>query len=193
MTTRRVSRVLLPGALYLLALVVGWALRPSAPTVSEAPPPPSPTAEAAYHAPGGTPAPDFALRTLSGDTFRLSDQRGRVVVLNFWATWCPPCRVEIPDFIALQDAFGTDDVVFVGVSLDEGGRERVARFADQMGINYPIAIDDGSADAAYGPISSLPATFLIDRAGEVRSYVPGMATREMLEPVLAALVAEPAE
>ena len=137
-----------------------------------------------------TPAPDFALETIGGETFRLSEQRGRVVVLNFWATWCPPCRYEIPDFIAMQSAFGADDVVFVGVSLDEGGPAVVRSFADRMEINYPLVLDDGSVSAAYGPLTGLPMTFLIDRAGEVRSYAPGMVTRDMIEPEIAALVAE---
>ncbi len=137
-----------------------------------------------------TPAPDFVLDTIGGETFRLSDQRGKVVVLNFWATWCPPCRYEIPDFIGMQDDFGRDDVVFVGVSLDEGGPAVVRSFAEQMGINYPLVLDDGSVSAAYGPLTGLPMTFLIDRAGEVRSYAPGMVTRDVIEPEIAALVAE---
>ena len=136
------------------------------------------------------PAPDFALETIGGETFRLSEQEGRVVVLNFWATWCVPCRYEIPDFIALQEKFGTDDVVFVGVSPEQGNRQGVAYFAEEMGITYPIIVDDGSAERAYGPILSLPTTFLIDRAGRVRAHVPGMVAREMLEPALRALARE---
>lgn len=146
--------------------------------------PPKPTAP-----PAPTPAPDFALETLGGETFRLSEQKGRVVVVNFWATWCPPCREEIPDFIELQEKFGTEDVVFVGVSLDDAGPNRVRAFAEDFGVNYPIVIDDGSASAAYGPIASLPTTFLIGRDGTVQGYAPGMVTREMIEPPIANLVA----
>lgn len=134
-------------------------------------------------------APDFTLRTLDGDVFRLSDQLGRVVVLNFWATWCPPCREEIPEFIELQDEFGKDRVLFVGVSLDHVGPGPVRDFTRQMEITYPIMIDDGPASEAYGPIASLPTTFLIGRDGQLEGYAYGMVTREMLEPLLEKLVA----
>lgn len=134
------------------------------------------------------PAPDFALPTLDGEVFRLSDHRGRVVVLNFWATWCPPCRQEIPDFIALQEHYGDDEVVFVGISLDDASRDRVEDFVEEMGVIYPIAIDDGTASSAYGPIASLPTTFLLGRDGTVQGYAPGMVTREMIEPAIETLI-----
>lgn len=133
-------------------------------------------------------APDFALRTLDGVEIRLSELRGRVVVLNFWATWCSPCRREIPEFVALQNHFGTEDVLFLGISLDDEGPEVVRAFAEEMGVNYPILIDDGSANAAYGPIAALPVTFFVGRDGTVHGYAPGMVTRTSLQPILEALV-----
>ncbi len=136
-----------------------------------------------------TPAPDFELITLEGDPFRLSEQQGRVIVLNFWATWCPPCREEIPEFVEMQDDFGRDDVLFVGVSLDNMDANYVRAFADEFNVNYPMMIDDGTADQAYGPVRSLPSTFLIDRDGNVQGYAPGLVTREMLEPLIMNLVA----
>lgn len=136
------------------------------------------------------PAPDFALETLDGKTFRLSEQVGNVVVLNFWATWCPPCRAEIPDFIKLQKELGDRGLVIAGVSLDDEGWDVVRPYAKDMGINYPIMVDDGVADDAYGPIAALPTTFLIDREGMVRHYAPGMLTEEMLRPVLMDLLEE---
>ncbi len=136
------------------------------------------------------PAPDFALPTSDGKTFRLSDQVGKVVVLNFWATWCPPCRAEIPDFIKLQNELGERGLVIAGVSLDEEGWEVVRPFAEEFQFNYPVMVDDGAADDAYGPIAALPTTFLIDREGMVRHYAPGMLTEEMLRPVLMDLLEE---
>src|SRR5690554_3519895 len=82
-------------------------------------------------------APDFTLQTMDGEALTLSDLRGKVVVLNFWATWCPPCRYKIPYFIKFQEEFA-DDVVFVGVSLDQNGWDAVRPFAEELGINYPL-------------------------------------------------------
>lgn len=190
MSSRRFPRLLRVGAIVTGVLLLGWAGLEAVLSYQSTPSFLAPPAHAASEP--GSPAPDFALTTLSGEPFRLSEQRGRVVVLNFWATWCPPCRYEIPDFVALQEAFGSEDVLFVGVSLDEGAPEGVARFAREMGVNYPIAIDDGAANAAYGPILSLPTTFLIDREGEIQGYAPGMVTRDLLEPAIETLVAESA-
>ena len=185
MTARRILRPLLVAAAVLLAAWTGLN------AVLDHQPAPNSLAGHVRASAGAAPAaPELVLETIGGETFRLSDQRGKVVVLNFWATWCAPCRYEIPDFIALQDDFGTDDVVFVGVSVEQGNPRGVAQFAEELGIPYPIAVDDGSAKAAYGPILSLPTTFLIDRAGAVRGHVPGLVPRALLEPALDVLVAE---
>lgn len=135
-------------------------------------------------------APDFTLPSLEGDTYALSSSRGNVVVVNFWATWCPPCREEIPDFIRLQEEYGERGLTFVGVSLDEEGFDVVRPFADQYDFNYPIVVDDGTAAAAYGPIAVMPTTFIVDRKGLVRYYAPGMLTSEGLRPVLAEMLNE---
>lgn len=134
-------------------------------------------------------APDFALPTLDGDTFRLSEHRGKVVVLNFWATWCAPCRHEIPDFIALQRELGDAGVQFAGVSLDEEGFDIVRPYAEEMGINYPIVHDDGEVATQYGGIRVVPTTFLIGPEGKVHGYAPGMVTEDVLRPQLEELLA----
>jgi peroxiredoxin len=138
-----------------------------------------------------TEAPTFALRTLSGETFRLEAHRGEVVVLNFWATWCPPCRREIPDFVSLQKDLGDQGLQFVGVALERSaGPEEVRAFADKMGINYPIGLGDGSIAKKYGGVRGLPMTFVIGPDGKIRKHVPGMTTEDRLRPVLESLLQE---
>ena len=134
-------------------------------------------------------APDIALPTVEGDTFRLSDQRGRVVVLNFWATWCPPCREEIPLFVELQRELGDDGLQFVGVSLDQEGVDAVRPFAREMNVNYPIVVGDGTVAPRYGGIRALPTTFLIGPDGAIHGYAPGMVTEPLLRPRLDQLLA----
>lgn len=129
-------------------------------------------------------APDFTLQTMEGNTFTLSDHEGKIVVLNFWATWCAPCRKEIPDFMELHKELNDDGVLFAGVSLDEEGWEKVRPYANDMGINYPIMVDDGNVSRQYGPIRAIPTTFIINKKGKVEYVAPGMLTKEKLQPVL---------
>lgn len=136
-------------------------------------------------------APDFSLNTLDGGTFRLDDQRGDVVVLNFWATWCPPCRREIPDFVSLQNDLGDRGLQFVGVALERSaGPEEVRAFADKMNINYPIGLGDGSIAEKYGGVRGLPVTFVIGPEGTIRKHIPGMTTEDRIRPLLEALLRE---
>ena len=136
-------------------------------------------------------APDFRLNTLDGGTFHLDAHRGEVVVLNFWATWCPPCRREIPDFVALQRELGDEGLQFVGVALERSaGPDEVRAFADRMKINYPIGLGDGSIAQKYGGVRGLPMTFIIGPDGTIREHVPGMTTKERLRPTLTALLDE---
>ncbi len=138
------------------------------------------------------PAPDFEAPRLDGSSFRLSAHRGSVIVLNFWATWCPPCRTEIPDLIALQRELGDRGLLVVGVSVDEGGAEVVASFAEDFQINYPVVLDDGSISEAYGGVWALPTTLVIDRSGRIRYQVLGIFPTEAMRPVLEALLDESA-
>ncbi len=136
-------------------------------------------------------APDFALETLRGDTFRLSEHRGEVVVLNFWATWCPPCREEIPMFVDLQRELGSDGLQFVGVALERNaGPEKVQAFAEKMNINYPIGMGDGRIAKKYGGVRGLPMTYIIGPDGTVEGHIPGRATESMLRPGLEELLEE---
>ena len=130
------------------------------------------------------PAPDFRLPTLEGDTLAMADLAGQVVVINFWATWCAPCRVEIPDLIEMQEELRDDGVRFVGIALDADAVDAVQSFADDAGFNYPIVLDDGEVADDFGGIYALPTTILIDREGIVVRKIPGLVTRNFLMPVL---------
>lgn len=129
-------------------------------------------------------APDFTLETMEGNAFTLSDHKGNVVVLNFWATWCAPCRKEIPDFMEPHDEMKDDGVIFAGISLDEEGWEKVRPYANDMEINYPIVVDDGSVAKQYGPIRAVPTTFVVNKKGQMEYIASGMITKEKLKPIL---------
>lgn len=116
-------------------------------------------------------APDFTLTDLDGKKVTMSDYEGKIIILDFWATWCGPCKMEIPSFIQLQEDY-KDDVVILGVSLDQGGPRTVVPFARQMKINYPVVFGDGQVVQDYGGIRSIPTTFVIDRDFTIqRKYV----------------------
>ena len=139
-------------------------------------------------------APDFGLKDLSGRTVRLSDLRGKVVVLNFWATWCPPCRHEIPWFIDLQKKYGPKGLQVVGVSMDSASPADVAEFAKRMGINYTVAMGDSQVAARYGGVRVLPTTFYIGRDGRIIRSVPGLITQNQIEQIVTtALAVQPQE
>ena len=138
------------------------------------------------------PAPDFTLTDQYGETHTLSDYKGRVVFLNFWATWCPPCRAEMPDIQALYEeeaTKGEDGVVILGVAGpriygNEGTAEDVAAFLSENGYTYPVVMDtDGSLMQAYG-ISAFPTTFMINSKGEVQGYLTGSMTREIMDSII---------
>ena len=171
---------------------------PTDPAPAHEPAPPPLTAEVPARVAPLSPAtrradaPGVELPLLEGGTFRLADHRGQVVVLNFWATWCGPCREEIPDLARLHDEFAEDGVLIVGIAEDEEGAEVVAPFAEALEIPYPLALDDGSAAAAYGPLAALPSTYIIGPDGTLRYFAAGMVDAATLRPALEELAAEAA-
>jgi thiol-disulfide isomerase/thioredoxin len=142
----------------------------------------------AQAAPSEMPAPAWQLKDPGGKTVQFSDFKGKVVVLDFWATWCPPCLAEIPEFIALQKKYGEKGLVVVGVSMDEGGTVPVARFVKNHGVDYPIVMGDDKISADYGDIMGLPTTFVIDRQGKIVARHEGPTAPATFEQDIAKLL-----
>jgi cytochrome c biogenesis protein CcmG, thiol:disulfide interchange protein DsbE len=138
----------------------------------------------------GTPAPSFAVTTLDGRSMALDDLRGQVVLLNFWATWCPPCRVEMPGFQAVYDKHRERGFTIVGVSTDLRGQDHVREFLEERSITYPIAMATASVVRDYGGASALPTSFLIDRRGNIRHHVRGYFAETTLNAAVERLLAE---
>jgi thiol-disulfide isomerase/thioredoxin len=129
----------------------------------------------------GTAAPDFALQSLEGKTVHLADFRGKAVLLNFWATWCEPCKLEMPWFVELQKQYGPQGLEVVGVAMDDSGKDAVAKFAKDMGVNYTVLLGKESVGDEYGGLEYLPTSFYIDRDGKVVARVFGLRSRSDIE------------
>ena len=129
----------------------------------------------------GTTAPDFALESLEGKTVHLSDFRGKGVLLNFWATWCQPCKIEMPWFVELEKQYGPGGLQVLGVAMDDASKEDIAKFAKEMGVNYPVLLGKEAVGEAYGGVEFLPTTFYIDREGKIVERVFGLRSRSDIE------------
>jgi len=126
-------------------------------------------------------APAWELKDVEGKAVKLSDFKGKVVVLDFWATWCPPCREEIPGFIELQKQYGKDGLVVIGVSLDEEGPSVVKPFIKKTQINYTIVMGNQEIAKAYGDVESIPTTFIIDGQGKIVKKHVGFSDKAAFE------------
>ena len=131
---------------------------------------------------------DFTIKHLDGKDVKLSDYKGKVVLLNFWATWCGPCKAEIPGFVELQEQY-KNDLVVVGYSVDDNA-EKAGAFAKEYKINYPVLLGLGREDVqdAYGPIWGIPASFLISKDGKVCKKHMGIAPKAVFEKEIKALL-----
>jgi thiol-disulfide isomerase/thioredoxin len=129
---------------------------------------------------GSLSAPVWELKDLDGKMVKSSDFDGKVVILDFWATWCPPCKAEIPGFIELQKKYAAKGLVVVGISLDEQGPSVVKQFMDQFGMNYPVVMGNLKIMQDFGG-AGLPTTFVIDRSGKIVAKHVGFASKETFE------------
>jgi len=122
-------------------------------------------------------APDFSLPDLRGNTVKFSDYRGKVVLVDFWATWCPPCKMEIPHLVELYDEYRGEGFEIIGIALDRSGAAAVEPFVREHNINYSVVIGNANVANAFGGLTAIPTAFLVDRSGNiVRKYV-GYQTR----------------
>ena len=131
----------------------------------------------AKHAANRKPAADFTLKDENGATVKLADYRGKVVLLNFWATWCGPCGVEIPWFIEFEQRYKSQGFAVLGISMDEDGWAAVKPFVAERKINYRVLLGNDSLAQFYGGLDSLPTSFMIDKDGKVASTHIGLISK----------------
>ena len=142
----------------------------------------------AYAAEIGEKAPDFSLLNLSQKKVNLSDYQGKVIILDFWDTWCSPCRMEIHDFVELQKKWGDKGLQIIGVAFGRQGLSAVKSFAKKYKINYLVLLADGQILEKYGPIRGIPTTFVINREGKIYKKYIGYRPKGIFEEDIKKLV-----
>jgi len=172
---------LMAGSTYLV-----WRARPAAPPSQAADGPP-----VIRFASNPEPAPELVVHELSGKITTMNDLKGKVVLVNFWATWCPPCRVEIPELIKLQEQH-RERLQVIGISEDEDP-EQVREFVKTTGINYPVVMATPELIAAYGGVAALPTTFVVDTEGRVVQRHLGLLSAEIYDREIRALTGLPVD
>lgn len=176
---RHFGRLLLLGGLgaYVVVSEIAW----QGPARAQTGLPPLITSAHAADAFAGPKAPAWELKDVDGKPVKSSDFEGKVVILDFWATWCPPCKAEIPGFVELQKKYGDKGLVVIGVSLDEQGPQIVKPFMKQFGVNYPVTMGDPKIVQDFGGIAAIPTTFVIDRNGKILARHVGYVPKETFE------------
>jgi cytochrome c biogenesis protein CcmG/thiol:disulfide interchange protein DsbE len=133
-------------------------------------------------------APNFSLKTADGKTVELARLKGKVVLVNFWATWCGPCRKEMPDFVEVYKQKKSKGLEIVSISLDREGWKVVIPFVKQYGINFPVVVGNAELADAYGGMEYIPTTFIVDRSGMIVDKHIGMMPKQLLEQKLQPLL-----
>jgi thiol-disulfide isomerase/thioredoxin len=182
----------------LLLAGTGCASDESASTDSPAAAPSSqstrlPTAETIQTPENPEPVPEVTLETMDGETIALAERPGEVLLVNFWATWCAPCRKEIPDLVKLQNELGPEGLTVIGISLDQQGEEVVTPFLDKYtgeeAINYPIVLDpEGEVEQAFGGVYGLPMTYVVGPDGLIQHQILGLFPVDEMRPKLATML-----
>ncbi|SMO32477.1 TlpA disulfide reductase family protein [Fodinibius sediminis] len=143
-----------------------------------------------YPAQNQAEAKDFKVQLVNGESFELSAQKGKVVLLNIWATWCAPCHEETPEFVDLYTQYRQQGLEILGVSIDKQGPSVVKPFMEKYEVNYPVVIDDGTIMDKYGPTMGIPTTYIIGKEGQLRFFAVGAVTTKELEPRIQKLLEE---
>jgi peroxiredoxin len=135
-------------------------------------------------------APEFTFEDLNGNKISLSDLSGKVVFLNVWATWCPPCTREIPDFVEIYKQYKNKGLEIIGISVDRISQSKVLKFAEKYKINYPVAMITSKLTKDYGPFPAIPVTIIIDKNRKIRNRKIGMVNRGFVESCFLKLIEE---
>jgi thiol-disulfide isomerase/thioredoxin len=192
-------RVLIVGLVFCCFALIFWSGYQRRFARSSIQPPPSPGlahSSAAEPANAGSPllnkpAPGFVLRDLAGHRVSLADYRGKVLLINFWATWCAPCRVEMPWFIALQQKYAQEGFTILGIDSDyPEDLPKVPGFAKRTGLNYPVLYSNQQIQKNYGCCDYLPMSYYVDRAGTIRVATIGLGDRNTIESYIRHMVEE---
>jgi thiol-disulfide isomerase/thioredoxin len=177
------SRLLTAGILVAAAaLAIVWIKQDAANTAAR-----SKAASGTVHADGpspigiGAPAPKLVLKDLQGRTVNLEDLKGKVVIVDFWATWCEPCQIMIPWLVEFHNRYASAGLEIVGVAMDDEGITVVKPFADQAKMNYPILLGNDATADSWGGVFGLPTSFLIDRQGKIRATHQGLIGKDVIE------------
>ena len=133
-------------------------------------------------------AVNFSLKSSNGTSYELSKYKGKVVVVNFWATWCGPCRKEIPDFIEAYKKYKSKGLEIIGISLDQDGWTKVTPYVKQSNINYPVVLGDEKVVQNYGGFNAIPTTFIVDKNGNIVDQHTGTMSLKQLEAKLKPLL-----